>query len=301
MLRPQIGLWAAVALLALRLGVGWHFFTQGAEKVHDPHFSSAGFLSAAKGPLAPLYHNMAGDTDGRMRLDLDATLDRWALYREKLSLHYGFDAEQQASAGAIFDRYQGYLTDHFDSNQQEIEKYLNGLDRLDTAHANAALRDVPSLKQQVTKTESDVRSQGAPLLASIDQMWADYERELNALATDEQRANGTPALQRPGSRGPINSKYVDVVLPWFDLTIGGLLIVGLLTRVASGAGALFLIAVMSTQWPGTPGAVPIDYQLIETLALLALMATGAGRFGGLDFFGASLCSWCCPRKKETRP
>ena len=291
------------------MGVGWHFFTQGVEKVHDPNFSSAGFLSAAKGPLAPLYHNMAGDIDGLKRLDRDATLDRWAVYREQVKLHYGFDADQRAAAEAISDRYAGYLNDHFDSNVEEIDQYRKGVERLRTAQAEATMRNsktlpgVPSLRGQVATIESELRSKGGPLLAPIDQMWADYQRELNALATnalatEEQQAQGALVLELPDGTGPVSHRSVDKVLPWFDIAIGGLLILGLFTRLASGAGALFLCAVMSTQWPWAPGAVPIDYQFIETLALFALMATGAGRFGGLDFFGASLCSWCCPRKQE---
>jgi uncharacterized membrane protein YphA (DoxX/SURF4 family) len=206
------------------------------------------------------------------------------------------------------------LNDHFDSNVEEIDQYRKGVERLRTAQAEATMRNsktlpgVPSLRGQVATIESELRSKGGPLLAPIDQMWADYQRELNALATnalatnalatEEQQAQGALVLELPDGTGPVSHRSVDKVLPWFDIAIGGLLILGLFTRLASGAGALFLCAVMSTQWPWAPGAVPIDYQFIETLALFALMATGAGRFGGLDFFGASLCSWCCPRKQE---
>ncbi len=49
-------------LVVLRLVVGWHFYKQGAEKHSDPAgFSSAGFLSQAKGPLAPLYRSQVPD------------------------------------------------------------------------------------------------------------------------------------------------------------------------------------------------------------------------------------------------
>lgn len=58
--RTQFGAFAIAALVFLRLVIGWHFFTQGAEKIgYDPAagkyaltFSAAPFFSQAKGPLA---------------------------------------------------------------------------------------------------------------------------------------------------------------------------------------------------------------------------------------------------------
>ncbi|MEX0939704.1 MAG: DoxX family protein [Pirellulales bacterium] len=40
------------------MSIGWHFFQSGLEKYTDPGFTSAGFLSQAKGPLAPFYHDL---------------------------------------------------------------------------------------------------------------------------------------------------------------------------------------------------------------------------------------------------
>ncbi len=60
----QVGLFAIASLVLLRLVIGWHFFTQGVEKVgYNPSkggyglvFSAEPFLSQAKGPLAGLFH-----------------------------------------------------------------------------------------------------------------------------------------------------------------------------------------------------------------------------------------------------
>jgi uncharacterized membrane protein YphA (DoxX/SURF4 family) len=51
----QIGLLTMVMLVALRLVIGWHFYKSGVAKYVDPGFSSQGFLSQAKGPLADRY------------------------------------------------------------------------------------------------------------------------------------------------------------------------------------------------------------------------------------------------------
>ena len=48
----QIGTFALVSLLLLRLGIGWHFFKEGAKKFQGESFTSVYFLQTAKGPLA---------------------------------------------------------------------------------------------------------------------------------------------------------------------------------------------------------------------------------------------------------
>src|SRR5262245_3183303 len=58
--RRQLSGFAVLALVLLRLAIGWHFFTAGTEKVaydrttesYRVAFSAEGFLSQAKGPLA---------------------------------------------------------------------------------------------------------------------------------------------------------------------------------------------------------------------------------------------------------
>src|SRR5262245_61293001 len=48
-------------LVLLRLCIGWHFLTEGLEKVESRAFSSAGYLREAHGPVAPAFRWMAGD------------------------------------------------------------------------------------------------------------------------------------------------------------------------------------------------------------------------------------------------
>jgi hypothetical protein len=54
--------------------------------------------------------------------------------------------------------------------------------------------------------------------------------------------------------------------------------------VAALAGAAFLASVCASQWPGSPNAAPIYFQLDVTFALLVLAAIGAGRYLGIDYF-----------------
>jgi uncharacterized membrane protein YphA (DoxX/SURF4 family) len=67
--RRQLGTFAVVALVLLRLATGWHFYREGSAKVvydkseerFDIDFSAEGFLSQAKGPLADLYQSSLPD------------------------------------------------------------------------------------------------------------------------------------------------------------------------------------------------------------------------------------------------
>ena len=77
---------------------------------------------------------------------------------------------------------------------------------------------------------------------------------------------------------------INHIIPWFDTIVGALLIIGLFTRLASLAGAVFLASVIAMQPPWIPGTVPTYYQAIEMFALLVIFATCAGRMGGLDYF-----------------
>jgi uncharacterized membrane protein YphA (DoxX/SURF4 family) len=79
------------------------------------------------------------------------------------------------------------------------------------------------------------------------------------------------------------------VIPWFDLIVGSLLILGLFSRLASLAGAGFLLSVLATQPPWVPDVVTsgpgsVYLYVIEFAALLVIFATCAGRNFGVDYF-----------------
>src|SRR5262245_37949387 len=48
-------------LVLLRLAIGWHFFFEGVEKLHNPTWSSAAYLRESTGPLARDFRDLAGD------------------------------------------------------------------------------------------------------------------------------------------------------------------------------------------------------------------------------------------------
>ena len=99
-----------------------------------------------------------------------------------------------------------------------------------------------------------------------------------------------------------SSDPYDYIVPAATLAflVGVFLLLGLFTRFWSIVGAGFLFSVISSQWPGWPGAEPTYYQSIELVALLVIFSTAAGRLAGLDFFIDLLWRRCCPPKTEKK-
>lgn len=293
-----------MALVALRLAVGWHFYREGADKIIDGNFTSVGFFRTAKGPLVPMYQWFLWDGEGRARLNKDATLDAWAQYRQQLVGHYGFDDKQQKQADQAYDVCAGQLKSFFEEKEEDLKKHWKGLERRDRNRQDPARQGVTSLRGQAEQIDKDVHKDLGPWLSDIDALWKGYERDLNDLATEEQAARGWFALPKPG-RHFLDTLFIDQIIPYFDLLVGACLILGLGTRLAALAGAGFLASIVGTQFPGAPGALPTYYQVIELLAMLVLAAFGAGRFAGLDFFLEWLRlryfkNCCCAPKSEPK-
>ena len=209
-----------------------------------------------------------------------------------------FDEKQAEEADRILANREAQLKAYFDSISGDLDEYYKGLhylrtgDRQDRSDDMRVRVGVASLKGQWDKTEAELKTKRGPWLANVDKLGKGLERGINDLATSEQSRRGEVTIGKPGRR-LLDSEGVDKIIPYFDLIVGGLLVVGLFTRTASLAGALFLASVVASQWPGTPGAASTAYQAIEMFALFALAALGAGQLAGLDFFLGNCCGKSC--------
>lgn len=303
----QVATRIVVAIVLLRLVIGFHFFSEGRSKLGDGNFSSAGFLGNAHGPLAGWYKGRVWDADGRHRLcfarlpggdvdtDMKPTLEAWEEFKSRVVSRHELDEKQQASASTVVERYQGQLEWFLAANRDDILAYFHQLDRREKQQSSPALREVSSLREQGDKLAADIRKARGPLLAGIETIWEGLERDLNRLGPEQSSADRL-ILQRPGRRG-LDSVAIDTIIPVFDILIGVFLIIGLLIPVAAGAGALFLFSVILSQWPGSFGATPVFYQSIEMFSLVLLALASAGRYAGMDYFLFSLYTrW---RERET--
>ncbi|MDZ4850707.1 MAG: hypothetical protein SGI77_15580 [Pirellulaceae bacterium] len=279
----RIGLLGVLALVCLRLTVGWHFYMEGVTKVREGSFSSVGFLGAAKGPLAPEFQKMVPDYDGRIRLDRNAMVTAYSSYVDRVRNTYSFNPNQTKDAEQIkADTIARW--DAIDAEwSPQINEYFKGFERIAELAVDPKRSDVASLRAQRDEIESKWRGLVKPTLSAIDKNNANLESRLIAIATPNQRSTvGAVSFEIGG--GLLSVRLIDKIIPIFDMSVGILLILGLLTPVAGVAAGLFLGSVVLSQFPGSPGALPTYFQAVEMVACFVLAFSDSGRYAGLDFF-----------------
>ncbi len=279
----RLNIFAIISLVLLRIGIGWHFFQEGAVKVREGNFTSIGFLSAAKGPLAKKFHEMIPDYEGYIRLTPELMEEAFDAFPEVVAEHYGFTEEQMSEAEKIGKKGKAEYKDAFQRWEKEIKDYLSSIDRVDKIERDPTRRGVATLRAQKDEIETKWKALPKPALAAIDKILKDTETDLNDLATDEQIEGKYLCEFLLPEETVMSTRYIDRIIPIFDMAIGILLIIGLLTPVAGLAAAIFLGSVVLSQFPGYPGTQPTYFQAAEMLGCLVLAATDAGRYWGLDY------------------
>lgn len=279
----RLGTLGILSIIALRVCIGWHFYMEGATKVRGNDFSSVGFLNAAKGPLADKFQSLIWDHDGKIRLDQKRVGDIFAAGAEDASKHFGFTDDQAQQATNLSKQFITKLNEEvYKPASDDIIKFVRGQERIAKMDSSGLYR-LESMQGQKDKIKSELNAAVKPTLTKVEEVWNQYQNRLNAIANPTQLESvGTYQLVKPG-QGPLSTDAVDKIIPIFDMVIGILLIIGLLTPVASILASLFLLSVVLTQMPGYPGSAPTYFQAVEAIALLVLAATDAGRYAGLDF------------------
>jgi uncharacterized membrane protein YphA (DoxX/SURF4 family) len=345
---------AFIFLMMLRIVVGFHFYKEGTAKLKSGTFTSKGFLSSAKGPLAPYFKQMLDDPDGMQKLcvqesvgadgtrsyslDPEFTFVLWDNFLDEATGYYGFGSEelqeeiaqrretlatriaearedkdtsvntvelesqravdeanilrirnQPKRVEEIFENHKQELIDLLSINEVELISHFATSDRLDGFERDGENRGqvalyVESLRQQVDSIQDDRKKKLNGWTADVTGIWESLEGQINRLAVDEQAARPMYEMHRHFDQENSFIKWVDRIIPWFDTIVGVLLIIGLFSRFASLAAAMFLVSVILTQPPWVPGTAPTYFYFIELMALLVIFATSAGRLGGLDYF-----------------
>ena len=327
--KPQLSAAAVVAIVLLRLIVGWHFFTEGVAKYVQPEaFSSAAFFEQAKGPLAPFFHGLVPDfhhqqqfldqplairplsEDGESRQESEAIesefpphapYSKWAdeIVRDwqstvqRLIESSTLDDEQQAAAADVLDKRKQQLGDYLAEMSDEIATYRHELYRLEGLERDRSTGELPYHDTRIALKQAEAGAMPRAWVRSVQAFERGFTAELLALVDDDQKPKAAAALEKSGT------SQIDTVATYLILSVGVCLILGLFTRPAALAGALFLLVVIATQPPWISGAAPVYDQSLEMIALVVLATTGAGRLAGLDFFVHRLLRGCCGRKRET--
>mgnify|MGYP007059383587 CR=1 FL=1 len=291
-----------VALVLLRVAIGWHFLYEGLwKKDVVPAFSSEGYWRAAKGPLAPLYQRMLlPDLYGEKRLDAELVFERWQAEFDRYVAKYRLSEEQRVEAEAILQRHRRVLEDFLAANLEtytttnaegeEVERpvYLADLERLRSRQRNESLSEMPFGRRRLWDEQRKLLGQSAPWIAQVEAIEQDLYDALGAILDTSQKARGE--WQRPAKL----LDRLDGVVIWYNIVIGACLIAGLFTRLAAVSAALFLATLIGAQpeWPTIYPPAPasaghallVNKEFVEMMALFALATTRVGRWGGLDFF-----------------
>lgn len=285
-------------LVLLRVTIGWHFYSEGVDKYSAGDWDAKPFFANARGPVAAQFRELVWDWDGTLRLDQEKTKMHFAIFRDRVAKHYGFDDKQKRSAQANYAKAIEQLQWVLSSNAADLEEYELGRKRIEALEKDFRRDGVDSLAGQRAAIRTEWMQKAAPSLKQIDDIWKSYESSQNALASAAQAEKNEPlALGVPRNRW-MDTSVINKIVPYFDMTIGVCLLLGLFTPVAALAAAGFLGSVFLSQYPPTTGPGSTQYQLIEGMACLVLAGTGAGRFAGIDFLLHTIVRKFWPRVEE---
>ena len=212
----------------------------------------------------------------------------------------GLSDEQRAQAADVFERNNLHLADYLAGESVDMQNYQHNLWRLSQMTAAPGSSEVPFKEKRLATKSSETNSAPRKWVASVKKFDEQFTTELRSLLDDKQL--GSP-VETATDAALTSSKaktlhYMNLAVTGLTIGVGLCLLVGLFTRLASIAGALFLLSIMATQPPWVAGAETqfFYYQLVEFAAFVFLAAVAAGRVAGLDYLLHGLWSKCCTKK-----
>lgn len=185
--------------MMLRVVIGYHFFSEGVSKLQsNGKWSAAPFLRGAKGPLAPMFHAMLDDEDGKWRLcvkqneddngvkgewviDTEITIALWKDFLDAAAGHYRFNdpdliAKLQDNRKLLLKRIESARASK-DSSVDTEE--LGRLRRIDEA-------SIKAIRNQIDQADEILKTHREEL-----QSWLAANRtDLLAHFNTEDRVNG---------------------------------------------------------------------------------------------------------------
>lgn len=297
--------WTIFFMVLLRIAIGWHFVYEGAWKLMQDDWRATGYLQASSGPLRSLFVSMIDDPDGLERLTADSVKQRMQQRVEVLIDHYALTAEQQKSL-TEFAAAQNAEVDKIFADPDFVNQLTNYKQFLTVIAGQEAelLGPPPTFEPGVEYNEERLvynygkkSAARQALLARADKPISDVQNHAKGLLSNTQMQAGPPP--KPTSQ----TWFID----WSNMlgltAVGVCLMLGLFTRLAAlgGVSLLMLYYFCMPPWPGLPEGpseghyLIINKNVIEALALLAIAASGVGRWGGLDAYSSAwIRRWRCP-------
>jgi uncharacterized membrane protein YphA (DoxX/SURF4 family) len=301
-----------VCIVALRLAVGWHFYKEGVAKFRDPKWSSAGFLTGAKGPLGGWFQAFAPRLPDQTRLSEQGVIEVWNVFREEAQSGYEYESpryleplEQELSQAeanlraAESDEDRRRAEESLRIAQERVEMFRRQAKEADAAYKRRQAQVQHFFRSNREDIDSYLRE-----LAWLESMKADpalggtpFQQERIATKEAEVRAKARElmggleqinelyerdlynlATPQQRQRGMIHltaseARWVDTAVKWVVLLVGVCLMLGLFARPAGIVGALFLSSVLAVAgWPFWSGGNDETYKVAVELCALLALA-----------------------------
>ena len=318
---------ACFLLVLLRLAVGWHFAVEGGHKLYTHYtgktswnepWTGEGFFKEGLGPAAPYARELLhlDDRDALARLQADdhklpnPVNAEWEAYFARFQTHYSLTDAQKSEASARFaiakqlpanwlagdvaSEVKKQFAWGVETVRQSVPMRLAEYDAKVKEVDDVVSRRLPAFNKDVEKTrlrtlKADASKLLASLLGELDERTAEMKKSLAEVLTPEQQQAGP--LPDGEVTKPIH--WLDLATMWAHTVLGGCLLLGLFSRLASFFLALFLLSVNLVApalpyGPTPPGAIGyylyVNLYVIELLMLLVLSSVPTGRWFGVDAF-----------------
>ncbi len=316
---------ACFFLIALRLAIGWHFLVEGVHKIESHRtgktstntpWTGAGFFRDGTGPAAPLarHYLHLDDADALARLKADNHIlpapvnAEWDDYFSRFVVHYGLRDDQKRDAalrlndakkktadwlsGAVPTEVKKVVAWGTETVPQTVPERLAEYKSKANEAGDSLARRLLAFNADVEKAHLRTLKVDASrilndLLNDLDARTAEMKTSVAEVLTGEQRAKGP--VPDSAVHSPI--EWLDTATMWGHAVLGGCLLLGLFSRLASFLLAMFLLSVTLIApalpyAPTPPGAIGfylyVNLYVIEMIALLALTFMPTGRWFGLD-------------------
>jgi uncharacterized membrane protein YphA (DoxX/SURF4 family) len=210
----------------------------------------------------------------------------WSQHLHDLANYYHFSDEQNRDSHRVLAHYRDKLGELLRENETDIAAYRHQLYRNTEIAGQPGAEQIPYEKARLARREQNPTGEQGISVGSSPAEWRGDVEALEQNWVADMLAMRTAEQLKLGAMPDIKSdlKRIDTAITWLLIVGGGLLVVGLFTRLSAAVLALFLLAVMATQPPWIAGTVETYYQGVEFVALLALATSPVGRWAGLDFF-----------------
>ncbi|UCD27512.1 MAG: DoxX family protein [Planctomycetota bacterium] len=288
--------WTIFFMVLLRIAIGWHFFYEGAWKLAQPDWRATSYLTASTGPLRPIFRWMVWDVDGLERMTKESITQRIDDKFDTLVEHYGLTDDQTQKLALERDQTKKEAKEVIDNTdfQLQLADYKKLLEEIKDQEKNLGSMDYNT--ERLVYNYGKKNTAMNALLERVEKPLKDLESKVVNACSPEQLAAGAP---------PIESSQTEFI-DWANMLaltgVGIGLMLGIFTPLSAlgGIGLLALYYFCMFPWPGYPENPQVEghylivnKNLIEMIALLVIMTSRVGRWGGLD---ALISAWL--RKKR---